>query len=237
VLESEVYPVWSTRGNGARARKAKESRPEQRSLNQKNAVKNVTRLINTNFTDADMWGTVTYSDEHLPQTMDEAVANMGKFTRRLRIYAKKHGFAPLKYVHMTEFGESRVHHHIVTNFPDRDVFEKLWQYGGRKQTRRLQADEYAYTGMSIYTTKDPKTAKTPKSKKKFVTSRNLTKPTITVTDYKFSRSKANKVAMGELDAKTVFETMYKDYRYNDIKVRFSDYVSGAYLYARMVRRN
>lgn len=231
MLECEIYPVWNNQASLSRARKLKESRKEQKNLNHKNAVKNIIRLINANFTDNDIWGTFTYGDDKLPKTEDEANANMQKYIRKLRIDAAKRGYAPLKYVYVTEFGEQRVNHHFVTNYPDRDRAEQLWKGGARKQTRRLQADEYGYEGMARYILKDPK------GKKRYVTSRNLTKPTIIVADYKFTRRKANKVATGDIDAQRLFEKMYKKYRFTDLKVKTSDYVDGVYLYVRMRRQN
>ena len=113
-----------------------------------------------NFTDNDIWGTVTYSPEKLPPSVESAQKEMAKYFRRLKYYAERHNFPPLKYVYVTEFdddeekGKKRVHHHFVTNFPDRDVAERLWRNGARTQTRRLQADENGYEGMARYISKD-----------------------------------------------------------------------------------
>lgn len=186
ILECEVYPIWNTRSAMSRAKKIKESRDAQKRLNSKNAVKNLIRLVNTNFTDNDIWGTFTYETSKLPRTIDEAQKEFAKFIRRLRYYAARHGFPPLKYVYTTEFeddekkGKKRVHHHIVLNFPDRDVAEQLWRNGARRQTRRLQADDDGYEGLVHYITKDPR------GTKRYVTSKNLTKPTITIADCKFT---------------------------------------------------
>lgn len=72
VLECEIYPVWNTYRATGRARKTRESRKAQKSLNAKNATKNLIRLINANFTDDDIWGTVTYSPTKLPLTVEAA---------------------------------------------------------------------------------------------------------------------------------------------------------------------
>lgn len=149
-LEVEVYPIWDTRSATARARRTKESREAQKRLNYKNATKNVIRLINANFTDSDFWGTFTYESRKLPKSLPDAQKEMSKFIRRLKYYAEKHDFPPLKYIYVTEFendeekGKHRVHHHVVTNFPDRDVMEDLWRNGGRNNTRRLVADDSGY---------------------------------------------------------------------------------------------
>lgn len=238
VLECEVYPIWDTRASISRARKIRESRDAQKRLNEKNAVKNLIRLVNTNFTDKDIWGTFTYETAKLPKQVEDAQKEMAKFIRRLKYYAEKHNITePLKYVYVTEFelneekGKHRVHHHFVTNFPDRDVMESLWRNGARKQTRRLQADDSGYEGMVRYIMKDPR------GTKRYVTSKNLAKPTITIADYKFTRKKVNKIVQGDLSPYNVFEDMYNDkYKLVDVFSKTSEYVSGAYIYAKMIKR-
>ena len=238
ILECEVYPIWDTRSSISRTRKFRESRETQKRLNKKNAQKKLIRLVNTNFNEHDIWGTFTYETTKLPKSVAEAQKEFAKFIRRLKYYAQKHNFETLKYAYTTEFeddeekGKKRVHHHIVINFPDRDVAEKLWKGGARKQTRRLQADDSGYEGLVRYITKDPKGTKS------FVTSKNLKKPIITTADYKFTRKKVNKIVRGELSAYTVFENMYKNqYKLTDYFTKSSEYVSGAYIYAKMHRVN
>lgn len=237
VLECEIYPVWDTAKSTARARKQKQSREAQKRLNYKNAVKNVVRLINANFTDSDIWGTFTYETRKLPKTVDAAEKIFGNFLRRLKYHAKKKGYPPLKYVFWTEFeddekkGKKRVHHHIVTNFPDRDLAEELWKGGARTQTRRLQSDENGYEGMARYCMKDPR------GTKRYKTSKNLQKPQITIADYKFTRRKVNRLVRGESDPKAVFEQLYKGYRFTSITHKTSEYVTGAYVYAKMSKQS
>lgn len=234
ILECEIYPVWNTSAQTSRARKAKESRPAQKRLNERNATKNVIRLINANFTDADIWGTFTYETKKLPATVELAQKEMSKFIRRLKYYAEKHNYPPLKYVYVTEFeddaskGKKRVHHHIVLNFPDRDVAERLWRNGARTQTRRLQADESGYEGLARYITKDPR------GTKRYICSKNLKKPQITVSDCKISRKRVKKIISGDTPAKIAFEEMYKNaYTLTSFFFKTSDIVSGAYIYAKL----
>lgn len=238
VLECEIYPVWNTRNSLSRAKKAKESRETQKRLNLKNAQKNVMRLINTNFCDSDIWGTFTYETKKLPATVELAQKEMSKFIRRLKYYAERHNFPPLKYVYTTEFeddeekGKKRVHHHIVINFPDRDIAEKLWRNGARTQTRRLQADKSGYNGLSVYIMKDPK------GTKRYVTSKNLKKPQITISDSKFSRKRIKNVAInGEITARNVFENEYRGYEYITSSATVSNYVTGTYLYVKMYKKS
>lgn len=236
VLECEIYPIWKTNDSLTRAKKSRESREAQKRLNAKNATKHLVRLINTNFTESDIWGTFTYETRKLPSSVEAAQKEMAKFIRRLKYYAAKHGFPPLKYIYVTEFeddekkGKKRVHHHIVINFPDRDVAEKLWRNGARTQTRRLQADESGFEGMARYISKDPK------GSKRYVTSKNLEKPQITVADHKITRRKVNKLVRGELDHKAEFEKTYSGYTMTAFTAKTSEYITGSYIYVKMAKK-
>lgn len=236
VLECEIYPVWNTRSAGARGKKTKKSRPAQISLNARNSLKNVIRLVNTNFTNHDIWGTFTYETKKLPKSVEAAEKEFGNFIRRLKYHGKKRGFPPMKYVYWTEFeddekkGKHRVHHHIITNFPDRDLAEQLWQGGSRKQTRRLQADESGYEGAVRYCMKDPK------GTKRYKTSKNLKSPIVTIADSKITRRKVNRIIRGDVNSVDVFESIYKGYDMTWIEHKTSDYVAGAYLYVKMAKR-
>lgn len=236
MLEVEIYPVWDTHKSTTRARKTKASREAQKNLNYKNAIKTVVRLVNANFTNGDVWATYTYDADHLPPNRPAAEKELTKYIRRLKYYNDKHGLPPLKYVYWTEYetdekkGKIRVHHHLVTNFRNRDVMEELWHNSGRTQTRRLYADENEFEGMTCYCMKDPKGAK------RFVASKNLTKPQITVADNKFTRRKVNRIYNGDTPAAATFEKMYKGYAMTRIDAKTSEYVSGVYMYIKMHKK-
>jgi len=228
MLECEIYPIWKTSKKSIREKTRKESRKAQRNLNNKNAVKRVIRLINTNFNNNGIWGTFTYSDDKLPNSEDQAKKDMQNYIRRLKRYLNKNELGELKYIYVTEYSErKRVHHHIVMNFKDRETAEKLWKNGGRTQTRRLQPDDYGLEGMARYITKQKKDSK------RYACSRNLEKPKVYEAYSKFTKRRAEKLALDENGAKEVFEKMYKNYVFNDIDIKYSDFVSGCYLYARM----
>ena len=154
MLECEIYPIWRTSKKSIREKTRKESRKVQKNLNNKNAVKRVIRLINTNFNNNGIWGTFTYSNDRLPSSEEQAKKDMQNYIRRLKRYIARNDLDDLKYIYVTEYSEgSRVHHHIVMSFNNRDVAEKLWKNGGRTQTRRLQPDDYGLEGMARYITK------------------------------------------------------------------------------------
>lgn len=233
ILECEIYPIWNTRKAGSRARKENSSRTAQKNLNDKNAKKQLIRLINANFTKQDIWATLNYDNAHLPTSPEQAKKDIQNYIRRITHYNKKNGGAPLKFVYVTEYeedekkGKKRVHHHIILNFADRDKAEQLWYGGARTQTRRLQPDENGLEGMARYISKDPR------GSKRYVCSKNLIKPTVTIADSRITRAKARKLAENENAAPAIFAKIYKGYDFTDIKTFYSDYASGAYIYVRM----
>ncbi len=232
MLECEIYPIWKT-SKKDRGKREKPSRQAQKNLNEKNTKKKVIRLINTNFTSDDIWATFTYDKEYLPEDPDQAKRDMQNYIRRLSRYIKKNNLPALKYIYVTEHeedeakGKKRVHHHIVMNFRDRDLAEQIWDKGGRTHSRRLQPDDYGLEGLARYITKDPK------SSKRYTTSRNLDKPKVTVADSKLTKRKAEKIAGDPNIACVLFQKLYEGYLFKDLDIKYSDFVSGVYLYVRM----
>ena len=223
MLECEIYPIWKTSKKSIRNTIRKESRPAQRNLNDKNAVKRVIRLINTNFCSQDIWMTLTYKNN---PTEEQARRDIQNYIRRLKRYIEKCKLEPLKYIYVTEAGEKRVHHHIVMNFEDRDAAEKLWDKG-RTQSRRLQPDDYGLEGMARYITKQKKDSK------RYACSRNLKQPKVYEAYTKFSKRRAEKLAREDVNPKEVFEKLYPKYVFKDIEIKYSTFISWCYIYARM----
>ena len=232
MLECEIYPIWKT-SKTKRAEKLKPSKKAQQNLNAKNTKKNIIRLINTNFTEEDMWATFTYDQDNLPESDDLAKKDMQNYIRRLKRFIKKNNLEDLKYVYVTEYeddpkkGKKRVHHHIVMNFKDRDIAEQVWDKGGRTHSRRLQPDDYGLEGLARYITKDPRNSK------RYSTSRNLRKPVITVSDNKITKRRAEKLVKETNVAHEIFEKLYQGYSFNDIEAKMSEFLTGAYVYVRM----
>ena len=238
MLEVEAYPFWKI-PQGSRKKKGEESSQTQKNLNDKNTQKHVVRLVNTNFKNyEDLWMHYTYPEGMLPADFEQAKKDMTNLIRRMKNWLKKreqYKDFELKYIYVTEHtrdgNKVRAHHHMVTNFPDRDVAEDLWNCGGRPRSRRLKSDDFGLEGMARYITKE----KGSKKMKRYTPSRNLKQPTVTVADTKLTRRRAEKIAREEISAQETFESWYKNYQFKDMQVKFSDFVSGAYLYVRMKR--
>jgi len=237
VLECEIYPIWNTR---AEARKAKEAvtREAQKAVNDRNAKKQLNRLVNTNFDENDVCITLTYAPDCKTGSVPDArqaQKDIRNYIRRIRDYRKKHDLPEMKYVYVMEYddgengkGKKRVHHHlIVSGGMDRDALEKLWGKGWAN-SKRLQPDDYGLEALSRYIIKDQK------CKKRWYGSRNLKHPKVTISDTKISRRKAMRIAeeVNEAPA-TIFHKAYPGYELNDLRIRDSEFVSGMYIYARM----
>ena len=220
MLECEIYPIWKTSKASIRSTIRKESRPAQRNLNNKNAVKRVIRLINTNFGNQDIWLTLTYK---VSPSEEQAKKDIQNYIRRLKCRADY-----LKYIYVTEASEKRVHHHIVMNFADRDTAESLWTKG-RTHSRRLQPDDYGLEGMARYITKQKKDSK------RYACSRNLKQPKVYEAYTKFSKRRAEKLARAEVNPKDVFEKLYPKYVFKDMEIKYSSFTSGCYIYTRLKR--
>lgn len=235
-MEYIAYPFRRASKVAMRAAKRRETREAQKQLNKRNSERNLIRLLNANFKNGDLWVTPTYDEEHLPQDMESARKDVKNYLRRLDYWMKKHGLSPLKYIYVTEChdnGESvRIHHHIVMNFPDRDIAERMWKLGKRTQTRRLQADQFGYAGLGKYISK----AKKGKYKKTWTASRNLVKPKLTVSDCAMTKRKMRRLCASYHDGEEVLERINPRYKVADIQVTDSAVVPGMYLYARLYRR-
>lgn len=238
-IEAECYPIHRP-GSGSQRRKRKaETSAAQAEVNRRNTAKQITRYLNANFDASDIHITATYGSHELPRDEREAQKKLSAYIRRLKkAYAKlqKEGRIPqesqLKYLYVSEYatrdGEAvRIHHHIVCNFPDREMAEELWR-AGRANADRLQPDRYGLTALAKYLTK------AKRNKRKWGRSRNLCQPRITVADKKLSRRQMMHIASAaEMEAKEIFIRLYPGCEYLDCDVRTSEWVQGAYIYARL----
>ena len=237
-LDVEIFPVWNTRAEERKA-KAAVTRKAQQALNDKNSHKRLIRLINANFTKDDIEIHITYKDEYLPLE-EQAYRDVANYFRRIKRYRKKKGITcAFKYVASVEYADEegvakRGHHHVIMTGAgiSRDEAEEIWGRG-RANSRRAQPDDFGLAGLAVYFVK---TGQRAKGKRRYVSSKNLTQPTVTVADTKVSRRKATRLAHdAEAYGKDLFEHLYKGYLLNDLEVKTSAYVAGAYIYVRMRR--
>lgn len=234
-IECEIYPIWKTH-EAKRAKAINSSRQAQINLNHRNTQKNITRLSNANFTSSDIWETVGYDDDNLPDSLEQAHRDVTNYIKRIDRLRKKYRLERMKYIYVTEFsrdGEKvRCHHHIIMSGGlDRDEVEAKWKGGAYPQTRRLRVKEdCGLDGLASYLSKGKK------NERKWGHSKNLKKPIITTADHKFTRRQIEKMIIDENRIPATMEKKCKGYTFRDIKINRSDFVAGVYIYTRMFKR-
>lgn len=237
VLECEIYPVWNTQGKlGARKAAGQTTRQAQLKVNHRNAVKKLTRLLNTNFGREDLHVTLTYKGTAPDHT--QATRDMQNYIKRIKRLRAKRGLEPMKYIYVLEWEDEpgrqkRIHFHLVMNggLP-REMIEEAW-LRGYANCDRLQPNEEGLAQLAKYLSKGPKGAR------KWVGSRNLKKPVITTSDHKISMRRARRAAEEmETEGKMVFEKVYPGYQFVNCQVFYPsmEFVDGVYLCATMIKR-
>jgi hypothetical protein len=231
---------------GSRKRKHKVTSPKQANLNEKNAKRYIVQLANGNFTEDDLFVTLTYNDKHLPKTIEEAEHHVTLFLRRVKAKRKKLGLEPLKYILVTEYVlneddsiKVRPHHHLLMNSMNRDLIESLWkekrQKLGKPDAQRIDPDldklHNGIEGLARYMTKNPK------GKKRWSSSRNLKRPVETKNDHKYSRKRVRAAAEDPANGFTYFEGMYPDWEIASINYELNQLTGEWTAYLKMWRRH
>lgn len=132
------------------------------------------RKINHNFNPGDMHITLTYKGK-APSRKD-AYETVKKFIRTLRRKMKAAGH-DLKYVEVTEYENTRIHHHIVISKCKENILNELWPYGFVNV--KYLDNSGNYSNLAEYLFKETsKTFRNPKNcrKRRYSCSRNLVKP-------------------------------------------------------------
>lgn len=176
----EVHKSF-TKFNGKKAKGCDGSlSPEQiEKINELNAEAKLARKINANFTEGDFHLILTYKKELRPLPQ-QAKKNVSEFMRSMRKEYKKFG-ADFKYIQVTEYETTAIHHHLVINDVEGQRIEKLvrslWKFGGPKFVPLDNCGQYRE--LAEYLIKE--TARTHKKKnggqmQRYSCSRNLINP-------------------------------------------------------------
>ena len=191
-------------------------------------------MINANFTNKDIALHMTYSNDHLPESPEQAQKDVRNFIRRVKTRLKKHGkdAKQFKYITVIEARgadgrKARIHHHLIcSGMLSRDELESIWGKGWANADR-LQADNNGYAALARYITKDPE------GSKRWTSSMNLIKPKISVNDHKYSKRKVERL-FKEFDRNEI-ERIYKGYRFIDFTAEVNKVNDGIYLNFSMVK--
>ena len=199
-IDLDIIPEFK-QAKGHRHKRYRTTRKVQKLYNERARRRAVTQLINHNFTENDIFATLTYSDEHLPENEKQAKRDRENFIRRLRRFCKANNLPELKYIVCTERSErtGRLHHHIIINGSG-ILFEhicELWGKGNINDIKPLHFDEHnGAEGLAHYFLKQPL-----KGSNAYSCSRNLKQPEHrTYTDRLRKRELADIVRYNDITA-------------------------------------
>lgn len=167
----------------ARAEKTRCSSAARQRLNDKYSWQKLKMTLAANFNYNDIMVTLTYDDDHLPRSREEARKLLKKFLTQLRAHRRAKG-EDLKYIYCIEdkHGDGRIHHHIVINGTgaDYDIIYKLWKYG--TDLHFAPIDSFGYEELAKYLTKEVREyGHVEVGARTWVPSLNLKKPEISPT--------------------------------------------------------
>ena len=259
-LEADIFPVFA-KANKRRKAKYRPTSDMQSRLNQRNAERYITRLLNDNFTEEDISVTLTYNDEYLPSTLEEAEADVYNFLRRLKRLRKKLGLAEIVYVKI--LGQGRIHFHIpMTGGVDDKAIQRLWPYG-YANIIHFEFNENGIEGHAKYiatqfeeldeidifsmfdinevsgevTEKDGYVSSRTKGKRRFSCSRNIKRPVAEEHDGRISAARVEELCTVDSGSRSAFEKMYPGYYLADCKPYYNADNGGYYLHVRMYRKD
>lgn len=132
-IETAEYYTSRYGCKGQRRAAHREPTPEaMRRVNERQAATKLRRLINANFGTGDVHLVLNYRREYTPET-EEARKHLGKFLRTARKYCREQG-KELRYITVTEYKRTRVHHHLVIQEIPARVLAAMWPYGRAHST-------------------------------------------------------------------------------------------------------
>lgn len=149
--------------------------------NQNEAERKLTRIINANFNPRDYFITLTYTKKNRP-TPEQAKDFVKDFLKDMRKIYRQQGTI-LKYVHVTEYKDTAIHHHFVMNKVNNadiiDILGKTWRHGGKHTVGLYEDGEYSKLAEYLIkeTSKSFNKDKDKRShKQRYSCSRNLIRP-------------------------------------------------------------
>lgn len=239
-VEIQLYETWNTKSSN-KGKAEKPSREAQQKLNEKYRQQKCVRYINANFDETGTWLTVNYTPENRPADKETADRIIYYYLRSVQ---RKYKDIEVKAVFTTSHTGSHCHHHVCINVSDRDGLEELWcsaserakkrkfpgykiKKYGRTYARRLQANDYKFTGMALYICRHGK----------YRTFGKLIDPveqkTKTLKGRRLTRAFIKKLAEDKAAAKLELLKLFPQCQFNDIDVRQTPYTKGYYIYARL----
>lgn len=234
MFEVELYPIFNKK-DFQEFKVKRKSKKAQKSLNDRNSRKQFIRLLNANFTKDDYIMHLTYSNENLPPSIEDAEKEVYKLIRKINYRRKKKKIQNAKYIYVTEYDPQkkiRVHHHlIIEGGIDRKVMKDLWTNGIRIKVEELEPDEYELSGLANYLSKDPK------GKKRWKSSKGLKQPRERKSYTSFSKKKIRNMIADDTNVSIYMNSNYKSKTYLDHEIRYNKVNHMYYINVRMRKKD
>ena len=234
-IEVAIYPVYTqTRERGKRKKPTSEV---QQRLNRRHATDRLRRLLHTNFTPKDLFVTLTFDEDSLPETVADCQRAVQNFLRRVKRKYAKAGIEP-RYIYILEYGEEhrRLHAHLVISEGlSRDELSALWGQG-TVSADKLRFEKDGLTALAVYLTKGNEDEENRPTFKRWCGSRSLEQPTITERDGRISHKKMIDFCERDSDSAIYLETHYDGFETVENSLDYcEDTYGGLYLTA-LLRR-
>lgn len=266
LLEVACFPITKLSGEVRREAKRRHTTAAMAKINARNTERHIMRLIEENFPEGTVvTGTYAYpangdyamcdlkalaadyEDRRLPWEMERVRMDVRNWLSKLRRRVKKVGGDPgrdFKWLVRIEEGKeppvpglpAKFHFHAVVDGPglDGETVKMLWEEKhGRAHVDPLRLEDDGAARLARYFSKQKSGGRW------WSHSRNLKIIRPTVSDRKVSRRRLALLAADvRRNAPEIFGKLYPGYRLaEEPTVSYSDFVSGAYIYARMRRRD
>ena len=187
-----------------------------------------------------------------PEDEDGARRMLKNYLGRIKRRIRRKGGDPraLKYLYVIESTReprlddpdalpARYHYHMVISslgVLTVDDLAELWPYGFSKP-QPLDLRHNGLAPLAKYLTKQYKRKRKYCKSRTWEHSRNLREPDVRVSDRKISRRRAALVARDvQANGREIFERLYPGFALEECEVRFSDFMPGASIYARLRKR-
>lgn len=261
-LEVICHPTNRIPAEARREAKARRTRPAAQRINDRNRERHMMRLMEANFTATAMVITGTYAypvEDYARENLDDLAAHyerlglpwemervrmdvrnwLAKLRRRV---SKATGSAGgFKWLVRIEEGKEppvyglpkKFHFHAIVEAPgvSHGECEALWEHG-RMRCEAFDLNDDGPARLARYLNKQKTGGRW------WSHSRNLVMPRPTVSDRRISRRRMALIAADvRRDGAAILEKIYPGYKVVELpEPRFSDFVPGAYIYARLRRR-
>ena len=262
-LEVMCHPIVKLTPEARREARERRSTPAMMRLNARNAERHMMRLMEMNFTPRAWVVTGTYAypsedygmcnleelaDEYekrgLPWELERMRMDVRNFLNKLKRRMPKG--SGLRWIVRHEEGKNppaeglppKYHWHALIEGEGvtREMIDSCWPHG-HTTCEAFEMRDDGPARLAKYFCKQKAEGRTGKSW--WSHSRNLKAPVPKVSERRLSRRRLARIAADiQHSGREIFEALYPGYKLVELPdVRYSDFVSGAYIYARMRRRD